>query len=183
MKRKYFISRDLQDLKNVEHELEEKGLTQPQIHILSNNDAALDQDHLPSVSPFMRQDVVHEALIGAVVGVILSSLVICFVYFSGLHNVAGWVPFIFLAVVILGFCTWEGGFLGFQKPHYLLQRFEPALKEGKHVLFVDIDDTQDSTLKEVVGHHQLEAAGESESTPSWIIAARNEWRSFLRWAP
>ena len=41
MKRFYFISDDLDDLERLEAELEDNGLQQPQIHVLSEDDAEL----------------------------------------------------------------------------------------------------------------------------------------------
>ena len=41
MKRHYFISDDLDDLAAVERELDAAGITPPQVHVLSNDDAGV----------------------------------------------------------------------------------------------------------------------------------------------
>ena len=41
MRRHYYISDDLDDLKSIETELESNGITTPQIHVLSRDDAGL----------------------------------------------------------------------------------------------------------------------------------------------
>jgi hypothetical protein len=99
-------------------------------------------------------------------------LVLGIAYFGGLTQTAvGWMPFVFLAVVLLGFCAWEGGLLGIEKPNRHFARFEEALGEGKHVFFVDLEPGQEAVLKKVLtSHPQVELAGTGKSTPHWLIA-------------
>ena len=53
---------------------------------------------------FMKQDVVHSTLFGAAIGVVVCVLLLSLVHTAGLANTAaGWMPFVFLAVVLLGF--------------------------------------------------------------------------------
>src|ERR1700758_1699893 len=108
MQRRYFISDDLDDLEVVEEQLEGAGVSTPQIHVLTAHDADLDHhEHLHRVQSFMKKDIVHSTLIGAVIGVCASALVLAVAHFAGwTQTAAGWVPFVFLAVVVLGFCTW-----------------------------------------------------------------------------
>jgi hypothetical protein len=80
------------------------------------------------------------------------------------------MPFIFLAVAMLGFCTWEGGLIGSQRRNYKFARFEKELKEGKHIFFVDIYQHQESILARVVGlHPQISSAGTGRSVPDWLV--------------
>ncbi len=108
--RHYFISDDLDDLETFEEQLEAAGITTPQIHVLSLHDEEVaHHDHLNYVQSFMKKDIVHSAELGAVVGVVLSTTSLIVAYYAGwTDSAAGWVPFIFLAIVLLGFCTWEG---------------------------------------------------------------------------
>ena len=78
-------------------------------------------------------------------------LVLVVAYLAGwTESPAGWTPFIFLAVVLLGFCTWEGGLIGIQDPNHNFTRFEQALKDGKHVFFVDLEPGQEAILETVL---------------------------------
>ena len=170
--RHYFISQDLDDLELIEEELERQKVDTTQIHVLSLDDAATENHHhLHDVSSFMKRDVIRSGELGFLVGAIGAALVLCVAYFSGWTNtVAGWIPFVFLSVVVLGFCTWEGGFIGFQKVNKHFQRFEKVLAEGKHIFFVDLLPEQEGILDEVVNRHpRLELAGTERGTPSWIM--------------
>jgi hypothetical protein len=94
---------------------------------------------------------------------------------------AGWVPFIFLAIVVLGFCTWEGGFFGIQVPNAHFRRFRKNLQEGKHVFFVDVEPEQEAVLEQVVNHHPtLKVAGTGSAAPHWIVAWLHRWHQFKR---
>jgi hypothetical protein len=84
---------------------------------------------------------------------------------------AGWMPFVFLSVVILGFSTWLGGFIGIQTPNYKLARFEKILAEGKHVFFVDLEFGQYQILEKILKlHPNLERAGTEDGSPNWLVS-------------
>lgn len=177
MLRHYFISDNLDDLEIFEEQLEAAGVSTPQIHVLSRNDAEVHQHHhLHEVESFMKNDVVHSALRGALVGLCGSAFVLAVAYFAGWTRTAvGWIPFIFLAVVLLGFCTWEGGLFGIQTPNRKFARFENVLGEGKHVFFVDLQPHQEAVLEEVLkAHPKVEVAGTGSSTRSWLITLQQK---------
>jgi len=185
MKRHFYISDDLDDLEHVEEELEKSGLLTPQIHILSNDDAAVAaHDHLHSVEAVLKKDVVHGTEIGAVIGLVAAVLVLAIAYFTGWPDTVTWVPFIFLAIVLLGFFTWEGGLFGIQKPHYQFERFQSLLKEGKHIFFVDVDEKQEAALDRIVSAHpRLKNAGVGEATPGWVVKGQQKFHDFVETMP
>nr|WP_067288233.1 NAD/FAD-utilizing enzyme apparently involved in cell division [Marinobacterium profundum] len=182
MNRHYYISDNLDELESVEHELEAKGISTEQIHVLSDNEAAVEQHQLPKVASFLKQDIVHSSEIGAAIGVVLAALLLGAAYGMGwTETAAGWVPFAFLAVVLLGFCTWEGGFLGLQEPNTHFRRFKRLLKRGKHVFFVDVEPNQEEILDQVVKQHpRLKVAGTGDGAPHWVITWLQKWHQFKR---
>lgn len=184
MDRYYYISDDLDDLEAVERELESRGISTPQIHVLSENDEEVEAHHLNEVHAFMKTDVVHATLKGAGFGVGAALFVLGFAYWSDYPQQITWTPFVFLAIVLLGFCTWEGGFLGIQMPNSRFRHFQEALRTGKHILLVDVKAGQLSALQQVLNNHtRLISAGKGASSPQWIIAWQDKFRKFVRWAP
>lgn len=177
MLRHYFISDSLDDLEVLEEQLEAAGVSTPQIHVLSRNDAEVEKHrHLHEVQSFMKQDIVYSTECGAVVGCCAFVLVLAVAYLAGwTETAAGWMPFIFLAVVLLGFSAWMGGFLGIGKPNHNFARFEQALSDGKHVFFVDLEPRQEVVLEKVLkAHPQVEQAGTGSSAPYWLIALQQK---------
>jgi len=183
MRRHYFISDNLDDLDVFTDQLENAGLSSPQIHVLSQNDSEVAHHHrLHDVNSFMKVDIVHSTACGAMVGFIASVLVLFVSYIAGwTESAAGWMPFIFLAVVVLGFCTWEGGLFGIQRPNHHFKRFKQALDDGKNVFFVDLAERHESLLVEVLkSHPQVQNAGTGASTPSWFIQWQKSVPRFFR---
>lgn len=116
MRRYYFVSDDLDDLSSIEKELEDRGISTPQIHVLSMDDAGLQQHHLNDVAPLMRKDVFRTTGKAAVFGFLSAVLVIFFAVFSGATESIGWVPFVLLALIVMGLITWEGACGVFRSP-------------------------------------------------------------------
>jgi hypothetical protein len=185
MKRHYYISDDLDDLEHVEEELEAAGLTTPQIHVLSHDDAAVaHHPHLNPVEAVLKKNVVYGTEMGAVVGVIGAVLVLVVAQISGWTANVTWVPFLFLSVVVLGFCTWQGGLIGIQEPHQDFKRFQDVLTTGKHVFFVDVDESQETVLSRVVGDHpRLEIAGEGAATPGFVVKGQERFHAIADTLP
>ncbi len=184
LSRHYFISDDLDDLDLVEQELEKAGIAAPQIHVLSRSNAEVhDHPDLTPVGSFMKRDIVHSTVIGAMIGVVMAVISLAVAFMAGWTNtLAGWTPFIFLAFVLLGFCTWFGGLHGLRVPNYHFQRFQKSLDEGRHVFFVDLDYSQEDLLEKVCqAHSHLEFAGTGESKPAWIIWLEIKTKNWWYW--
>ena len=92
----------------------------PQIHVLSEDGVGVaNHIHLHAVQSLFTRDVVHSAEVGALVGLVGVILVLGGAYLLDLPDeIIGWMPYIFLSIVIFGFCTWEGGLIGIQRPNY-----------------------------------------------------------------
>lgn len=184
MKRHYYIGDDLAHLGTIERELESAGISKPQIHVLSHNDAEVTRRNLNEVEPLLRKDVVHGTELGAMAGAVGAAGVLFLWWLSGLVDTYSWMPAIFLAVVVLGFCAWEGGLIGIQRPHMDFQRFQGELKRGRHILLVDVTQAQEDILRRIITEQRgLWDVGEGEATPKWVIGAQRRWSRFMEVAP
>lgn len=184
MKRFYYISDDLDDLAKVQRELESAGISEPQVHVFSRDDAGVENRQMNNVQEFMKRDVVRSGLLGAIIGLIVAILALVLAYFSGLPEKVTWIPFIFLAVVLFGFFTWEGGLFGIQVPNHELQNFEIALREGKHILFVDVEPQETAHLRRVQEQHpHLKLVRETSARPAWAIFWQKKWHNFTHTMP
>lgn len=185
MKRHFYISDNLDDLAALERELEAQGLADYQIHVFSQDEAGLASHQLHAVADMMKRDLLHAGWIGASVGALLALIIVLTGYFTGLTaTAAGWLPFVFLAVVALGFCTWEGGLYGIQRPKVDLAPFQQAIADGKHVFFVDVTRAQEKTLLNMArSHRSLTDAGEGPGVPDWLLALQLRWRAFVTAMP
>lgn len=183
MNRHYYISDNLDDLERLEGELEARGINTEQIHVLSERDAEVEHhQHLHEVPSILKQDVVHSGSIGSLIGIALAVMVLLLAWLNDWASTpAGWIPFVFLAVVLLGFSIWEGSLFGMQQPNSAFRRFADRLHEGKHLFFVDVSPAQEPILSQVVAHHPgLELAGTGQANPSWAVGLQHRWHQFRR---
>ncbi|HSC84335.1 MAG TPA: magnesium transporter [Pseudomonas sp.] len=182
MNRHFYISDNLDELETLESELEARGISTEQIHVLSEKDAEVEQHQLHDVSSLMKQDVVHSGQVGSLFGIALAALVLLTAWLNNwTQTAAGWIPFIFLAAVLVGFSVWEGSLFGLQQPNNAFRRFTDLLHEGKHLFFVDVKPGQEPILNQVVAHHpHLQPAGTGNATPDWALAVQQRWHQFRK---
>lgn len=184
MKRYYYLEDTLDHLELVERELLGRGLPAPQVHVLSNDDAGATEHHLHQVHSLLRQDTIHSGEIGALIGLAVAAAALLLAWLAGMPAQIGWAPVVFLALVLFGFVTWEGGLFGFQMPNSQYRRFAKALAEGKHMLIVDVEPAQERLLRGILAANpHLKPAGTGRSAPRWLLRSQQRWIEFLRWAP
>ena len=182
MNRHYYISDNLDELEKIESELQASGINTEQIHVLSDQDAAVERHQLHDVNSLMKQDLVHSGGLGGLVGLGLAAMVLAIAYLSGWAETAvGWMPFVFLALVAFGFSVWEVGLFGLQRPNVHFQGFHDVLRQGRHLFFVDVAPRQEAALARVVLHHpQLELAGTGSASPGWVVTLQHRWHQLRR---
>lgn len=182
LQRHFFISDDLDDLERLEEELEQAGIVTPQIHVLTRDDSGADHHpHLHKVVSLMKRDLVHSTMVGAAVGLCVSALIVLVVHFAGwADGRVGWLPFVFLAIIALGLCTWIGGLHGIDTPNVHFRQFEQALAEGKHIFFVDLRRDQSELLRRHTARHpRLRDAGTGEAAPAWLVFWQHRMKRFF----
>lgn len=184
MQRYYFIDENLDDLEQVSAELEGAGIAKEQLYVLTQSDGEVDRRDFNYVWSILKKDTVRSAIIGSLIGIGLAWVVLVAAWASGLPETYTWVPFIFLAIVILGFCTWEGGLWGIQQPHHEFKRFEQELESGRHVLLVETDQEHAAALSAVAEQHpMLRQVGEGTPVPRLVRLVHILFNRYRRWGP
>ena len=151
MKKYMYITRDLDNLERTEHELEAEGISRSNIQVMSENEAALYLRDLPSVPDFSKLDVYRYGARGLMAGIAISTAILAIVWAVGMTAAGGWLPFIFLAIVVLGFCTWEGVLMGLHKTNGRFEKFKSSLDKGAHLLIVNVDKKEVPKVQYSVG--------------------------------
>ena len=181
--RYYFTCDRLDDLEPMEQELRAPGRRhRADPRALSQDDLGCAQHrHLHAVPSFMKLDVVHSSLVGAVLGLGLALLAVLAAYWAGLGSgEAGPALLAFVALVILGFTTWQGGLWGIQTRNARFRRFEQAMREGRHVFFVDAATGQQPLLKEIADRYPgLQTAGMERGAPGWLVFSQHRVTHFF----
>lgn len=182
MLRHYFICPDMDDLEKLEEQLEAAGIPTPQIHVLTLDDSSAElHAHVHDVQSLMKKDLIHSGEYGALIGVCVAAIVLALTYFLEWYtSPAGWIPFIFLAIICVGFFTWEGGLWGIQNMNVRFKRFRKVLEDGQHVFFVDLEPQQEQILSNVVrAHPDLKEAGTGSASPHWLVTWQGRMKRLL----
>ena len=179
MKRFYYTGDSLDELERVQRDLEACGIPRSQIYLLSNDDVGLDNHDVNRVASFLKTDVIHSGEIGALLGLAIAAAILLVTHLSGIAAQVGWVPFVFLAIVSFGFTTWEAGFIGIQRPNTHFIRFQEALTQGRHVLFVETRVQDKKKLKMVLnGYPNVKRAGSERTHTGLLMLILRNWEKF-----
>ncbi|SMF01631.1 hypothetical protein SAMN02745866_00141 [Alteromonadaceae bacterium Bs31] len=184
MKRYYYLSNDLYDLERAASDLHEAGVSDLQIHVLSQQDAELEKRHLHEVHPFAKRALFQAGILGAAIGLVLAAMALMLGVAFAASSAVDWLPFGVLAFVLFAFSTWEGGFYGIQVSSKEYLRFKEMLSSGHHVLMVDVDRESRDRVQHVLAYHQgLIEAGEGVARPGWLIASQKNLQAFVKAMP
>jgi hypothetical protein len=150
-----YLTDDIDELDAAEHDLEENGIPRSHIHILSNSEGEVEQHNLPQFSEWSKRDIASSGLKGASVGVILSAMILLGGFAYGVVGATTWILLSFVAVMVMGFCTWEGGLMGIAKLNHSFAAYREALDRGEHLLVVDTDND----MEERAARYSVESHG------------------------
>ena len=179
MKRFYYTGKSLDELEHFGRDLELCGIPRSQIYLLSNDDVGLDNHDVNRVASFLKTDVIRSGEIGALLGLAIATAILLVTHLSGIAAQVGWVPFVFLAIVSFGFTTWEAGFIGIQRPNTHFLRFQEALAQGRHVLFVETRAQDKKKLKKVFkGYPNVKRAGCERTHTGLLMFILRNWEKF-----
>ena len=153
MKTLAYMSNSLEEIEETDQELEALGIPRKHIHVLSEDESALDIHDLPAVNEIEKRDVVRSGSWGAAFGVVLASTAVGLAASTGLAAQVGWAPFLLLAVVLFGFCTWEGVLIGLTRLNHRFRAFQDALHRGAHVLMIDVESREEARALATVHRH------------------------------
>lgn len=180
MLRHYYVTDDLDDLVEVEHELEHQGVDHAQIHVLSEQGESCQHSELQDEEKLRQQDVFYSTEIGAIIGLLFAVLLLFFTFFfEWATSPISWLAYTLLSAIIFALCTWEGGFIASYQPNVRFTRFSNLLAQGMHVLFVDIEPEQQTILDGVIYQHpKVLDQGVGEVMPIWVVPGRDRYSSF-----
>ena len=181
MNRYYYVTKDMEDLVRVEKELEQQGVLPEQMHVLPHSDAVADQFGVESIDSFSRKDILGSLGMGFSIGCAVVLLLLIAAYFVGVSNYESWLMLTIISMLIIGFCTWEGGLMGIQTPNHQFRRFARDLKRGFSVFFVDVAKGQEALLNSVTQQHmQLQPVGHGTGESAWTLKLRHNWHRYYR---
>ncbi|HEY9033594.1 MAG TPA: hypothetical protein VIN71_06645 [Pseudomonadales bacterium] len=153
MEREFFICDNPDVMQAARQELVSIGFDEQQIHILSQDEQALARRRLLPLHRLQRSNMLYSSAAGALIGLLLATLLLAVSWLSGVVTSIGWLPFVLTAVALAGLLTWEGGLWGLGQLHRHLRHFERQLRRGFHVLIIDYPPQQRAYIQALAEHH------------------------------
>lgn len=120
-------------------------------YVWSQDEAGLKQHSIQPANPVQQLDIIHSGEQGAILG-LLGGLVLMLgvQLFEPFPSDVGWGVSLLLVGLVAMFGAWVGGFVGVSHDHYKIARFHQAIKEGKHLLVVEVDQRNDDQVQAVM---------------------------------
>lgn len=154
MKELVYLADSLDEVESATHELEQQGIPHNAIRVFSEDDAGVKTHHLESVPEWEKRDLLRRGLMGAAVGLVLAVGVLVFAQTLQWYQTVTWMPFVFLAIVLAGFCTWEGGLIGALNLNHRFESIKDKLKSGAHLVLVKVDSEKAEPVDNIVKKHK-----------------------------
>lgn len=150
-RRLYYLADNLHLCGLIARALEEHGINERHFHVLSKDEIGLYQYRIHPATAYQRQDVVHTgerwALAGAAAGLAVGVLLYLLQPFP--WRADGFdVAMLALAGGLFG--AWQGAVVGLSRECYKIAPFHDDLEAGRHLVMVDVPDSDRATVREVM---------------------------------
>lgn len=158
MKCMYYLAPSLVSSHKISDDLQDIGIADWLIHVVSKDEAGLKKEHLHSSNWFETHDLIRDGFIGAnlgfIAGVILAGLIMLFKPFGG--DPPG-VVYFFVVVVATLFGAWVGGLIGMDSENRKIRRFHDDIEAGKYLFLIYAPKGHGEKIKEMMGQRHPEA--------------------------
>lgn len=162
MKCLYYLSPNLDVSKRVSDDLHNIGITDWYIHVISKDEAGLNQKHLHSSNYLETLDLARGTTAGGAIGFIISWILVALAislepFGSPIDN--SW--YLFLVVFVTLFGIWEGGLVGIERKNKKISPFMRDIQEGKYLVLIYADKAHETAISEMmkVRHPESKLAG------------------------
>ncbi|TQV85556.1 hypothetical protein [Aliikangiella coralliicola] len=158
MKCFYYLSPTLDISKRVSDDLHEAGLLDWYLHVVSKDEAGLNQKHIHSSNYLETLDLFRGTTIGGIIGFVLSliliGLAVKFEPFGfPLSNTIYFVIVLFFTL----FGIWEGGLYGIDSENKKIKPFHDDIEAGKYLVLVYAAKEQEEAIKKMMAEKHPES--------------------------
>ena len=160
MKRYFYIGDNIDELKLISVELQSAGFAKPQIHLIN---LTKGKSYLDSITPF-NHSFMHTLFKDEIIA-FLAFLATSAIFISGYFMQVAFEQLIILSILaflcfLSIFSFISKGLLEFEGNEFDQTRIKEQIEIGRHVLLVEMSDSQDLQLGSVMSDHpNIERAG------------------------
>lgn len=158
MKCLYFLSPDLVSTKTVSDDLQNVGIDNWFIHVVSKDEAGLRKERLHSSNWLETRDLLRNGFIGANIGFIIGVLGAGLtMFFHPFGPDMSSIVYVIIIVFATCFGAWEGGLYGVASQNRKLARFSEAIDAGKYLVLIYAQKGQGELVKQMMRERHPEA--------------------------
>lgn len=158
MKCMYYLAPNLVSTSQISGDLQQVGVEDWFLHVISKDEAGLKRDKLHSSNWLETTDLLRDGFIGAnfgfIFGAILAGLLMFFQPFG--PNIPG-IAMLFLVIVSTLFGAWLGGLVGLDSGNRKLRRFHDEIEAGQYLLLIYARKGKGEVVKKMMGERHPEA--------------------------
>ena len=154
----YYLARTLESTHRVSNDVRALGVNDSLLHVISKDEAGLQEQHIHSSNYLETLDLVRDGLIGAALGVIPGVFGVALLKFFEPFgpNVPRVVYFATVAFAVL-FGAWEGGLTGIATENRKLAKFHDDIERGWYLILIYTPKDQEAAVREVMRARHREA--------------------------
>lgn len=158
MKCLYYLAPTLDSTHEISEDLHAVGVKDFFVHVISRDEAGLQQQHIHSSNYLETLDVVRDGIIGGVVGLLVGALGVWLLdYFDPIGvEIPAFVNYALVGVATL-FGAWEGGLIGIGIENRKLAKFHDDIEAGKFLILIYVLKAQEAAVSSMMRERHSEA--------------------------
>jgi hypothetical protein len=151
MKCLYYLAPTLDSTHVISDDLHEAGVKDFFLHVISRDEAGLQQQHIHSSNYLETLDVVRDGVIGGVLGFVVGLVGVALLdYFDPIGvEIPAFVYYALVGVATL-FGAWEGGLIGVGIENRKLAKFHDDLEAGKYLILIYALKEQEAAVRKMM---------------------------------
>jgi hypothetical protein len=158
MKCLYYLAPTLDSTHVISDDLHEAGVKDFFLHVISRDEAGLQQQHIHSSNYLETLDLVRDGIIGGVLGFLVGLVGVALLdYFDPIGvEIPTFVNYALVGVATL-FGAWEGGLIGIGIENRKLAKFHDDLEAGKFLILIYALKEQEATVSKMMRERHPES--------------------------
>lgn len=155
MRRFFFLVPDLNETKEIVHELEAIGIAESNVHVLGNASEKLKKEHLHEANLLQTSDLVPSLIRGAFIGIGFSVILAGLYAYALPPNIpANYLVIALIIIFGMLFGAWVSSLIGVSVENPVVERFKGYIKRGHYIMMVDSPSEKENELvARVISHH------------------------------
>jgi len=154
----YYLSPSLVSTHQVSDDLQDVGVDEWHLHVVSKDEAGLKNEKIHSSNWLETRDLLRLGFIGANVGFIVGVLAAgAMLLFKPFGPDFPSIAYFFLVVVATLFGAWVGGLIGMDSENQKLKRFREDIDNGKYLILIYARKGQGEKIKEMMRERHPES--------------------------